>query len=237
MSSGNTAARTSLAMPAMSTPRVWLPFCIVSLLAIALFILGLYLGTQNGINFFDVCSKGAQLLILFSGLLSVLLLRRQNAETKQKQLRELHYNRVETFYKFFGDSAEKTTHDQFVKFLNDAGLDSHFNGPGVEISDHQVIEKILGNPTWDDAVRGYLDRFESLAAAVHSGFVDDDYTFCLQGGRIVRAAKVLAKLIDHYRAGNEKAYVELLDLAATWQERRSNGAPRPQGQVRKNQFG
>ncbi len=223
-------------------PRVWLPFCGTVGLACVLFLIGLRLGTQNGRDYFDAAYKAASLLILSSGLLSVLLARRQHAEAKAKQIADLEFNRVETFYRYFSADASRATNDRFAEVAHESKIDAHFNAGGEAIT-ADLVNQIVDNTKWSDAARAYLDCLESLAAAVHSGFVDEEYAFCLQAGRVLRAVKVLGPLISHFQIANAKAYIELVDLASTWQERRDKEiaqeleAKKPKGQVQKDKFG
>jgi len=223
---------------AITLPRVGVPLVAVALLAFIVFFAGVWI-KRDSVDWYDVLSKVAQFILLCSGLASVLLVRRQmvaqqrqNLETREREAKEFHYNRVDAFYRYFGDNSDLPICHRFEAFLKEANLVGHFSGEGMVINDDKVISAIVTNAEWDGATREYLDRHESLAGAVNIGFIDSEVAFCLQATRIIRAEKVMSKVIDHYQKSNKKAYCELQQLAASWRhERQLRDQKQPIGQV------
>jgi len=205
-------------------PGIAGPMVFVVGVAFTLFGLGVWTKyTAAGFDWYDALTKAAQLVLLCSGLASVLLVRRQmvaqqkvNLQTREREKKEFQYNRMEAFYKYFGEDCGKETQSNFEKMLDESVLSGHFIGSGKVIEDEVMLSRIVSTHAWDSAIRAYLDRHESLAAAVNSGFIDGEMAYCLQAGRIIRAVKVFRPLIEKYQAGNPKAYCELLELDRAW---------------------
>lgn len=223
------AGNTELKSADIILPSVWKPLGTIAFIAFALFATGVVIKYVGGapVDWYEVLSKLAAMVLLCSGFGSFLMVRRQmvgqqktNLQTRERETKEFQYNRVEAFYRYFGAETGKETQATFVKFVEDAELIPNFSGEGLTIENEMKLTEICTNAAWDSAVRAYLDRHEGLAAAVNSGFIDDDVAYGLQGSRIIRAVKVFRVLIKKWQTQQPLAYCELLKLDADWQLRR-----------------
>lgn len=87
-------------------------------------------------------------------------------------------------------------------------------------------------PSAELAIRDYLNDFEEFAAAVNSGFVDDDYAYHIESARPVNAYYGFYAMIEHWLAEDESRalleggivpadyYSELRKLSVRWKARK-----------------
>ncbi|MDP3720324.1 MAG: DUF4760 domain-containing protein [Acidobacteriota bacterium] len=83
------------------------------------------------------------------------------------------------------------------------------------------VKRLLADENAYLQVKSYLNTFEDIGAAVRIGFVDGDFAYALEGPRLVKAWKIFTPLALHLRDyySNESIFVELENVAVTWEDR------------------
>ncbi len=171
---------------------------------------------------FDGIVKLAELVILAGGLISLILLKKgldvqvsDSKATREDVAREFHWNRVETFYKYFAaPDKQLQLQMEFDDLVKEFKLDGYYEDDGKSITDDSIIRELSSKMGKHGAIMvAYLDRLESLSAAVISGFVEPDFAYCLLGGRIVRAVVVFEKVIKEIQKNNRKSVHRAVEVA------------------------
>ncbi|HEY1890023.1 MAG TPA: hypothetical protein VGG63_06435 [Steroidobacteraceae bacterium] len=93
-----------------------------------------------------------------------------------------------------------------------------FKAPELRI----ILSDTAPYPKAEDVVRDYLNDFQEFAAAVNSGFVDDDYAYHIESARPINAYYGFRAVIEHWlvedqsRAVLEGGVVPGWALDAAW---------------------
>ncbi len=94
--------------------------------------------------------------------------------------------------------------------------------------DGNISEKSAAD-VYDDndkfiSIKGFLNSFEIVCAALNAGSIDEDYAYSVHGARITHAFERFRNFIEHVRSSrdNLEVYIELEKVAVRWIDRQNS---------------
>ena len=155
------------------------------------------------------------------GLLSLILIARQIRASAWQAEHAAATAKALAYHQFFGDLITITTREQ-IEHVSEQCQFKDARKSGKEMTPAAVV-LVKASPAHDAVVACYLDEFEEFCGAILTNLLDEDYSYKLEGNRVIRAWRVFKPYIEQARLDNDdpRTWLELQRVAERWADRRA----------------
>lgn len=136
-------------------------------------------------------------------------------QQREQSADELQWRKLVSYHEYFTRFPDSASMAEWMTVLRENDALKHLSGGGTPLPE-ALVQKIHTTPDLLQKVRRYLDEYEQFCGAIHVGVIDREYAQSLEAGRVCRIYTVVSGLIELLQRDNEKAYIELENLARDW---------------------